>query len=75
MATKIKKIIVDKDACIGAATCIALAPQAFELNSDGIAVVKTTALDHTDQELIDAAKSCPTQAIKLVDENDNEVTA
>ncbi len=70
---KVKKITVDRNACTGAATCVVLAPQAFELDSEGVASVKATALSHTDEELIAAAISCPTQAIKLYDEQGNEI--
>lgn len=70
---KVAKVTVDKKACIGAATCVVLAPNAFELDSENIASLKTTALLHTDQELIDAAASCPTQAIKLFDANGAEI--
>jgi len=70
---KIIKIVVDKDSCIGAGTCVALADKAFVLNDDNVAEVLTTAMNHTDEELINAAKSCPTQAIKLLDANGKEV--
>ena len=70
---KVTKIEVDKDACIGAATCVALAGKAFQLNSKGIAEVLGSAFDQTDDELIDAAKSCPTQAIKLFDSEGKEI--
>ncbi len=70
---KVATVTVDKKACIGAATCVVLAPNAFELDSDNIASLKTTALTHTDQELINAAASCPTQAIKLFDASGIEI--
>lgn len=70
---KITKIVIDKDACIGAATCVALASKAFILNDDNVVELMDTAMEHTDEELIIAAKSCPTQAIKLLDASGNEV--
>lgn len=70
---KITKIVVDANACIGAATCVALASQAFQLTSQGIAEILPTAMNHTDEELIDAAKSCPTGAIKLIGQDGNEI--
>lgn len=70
---KITKIIVDSNACIGAATCVALANQAFQLNTQGIAEVLSTAFNHSDEELIDAAKSCPTAAIKLIGQDGKEI--
>lgn len=70
---KVDKIQIDKGACIGAATCGILAPQAFQLDKDGIASLLPTAMTHTDEELIQAAKSCPTQAIKLLDKDNNQI--
>ncbi|MBI2414525.1 ferredoxin [candidate division WWE3 bacterium] len=70
---KVYKVAIDKNACIGAATCVVIAPKAFVLDKDGVVEALSTVLDHTDEELIQAAKSCPTQAIKLLDENGNEI--
>lgn len=75
-------IKVDPDLCIGAASCVTIAPETFQLNDENKAVV----LDHstepngrvyervievTDDEkenIILAAQSCPTLAIFLFDE-------
>lgn len=70
--TKIK-IIIDKSACIGVASCVQIAGSVFQLASDGrVTLVKGDKLseysDTTLEKLIEAAKSCPTQAIKIVDE-------
>ena len=37
--SKIGKIVVDRDMCIGAGPCVALAPGTFELDNEGKAVV------------------------------------
>lgn len=71
-ARKITHIEVDRDLCIGAASCIALAPETFELDSEGKAIVKK--LDaHTQEEIIAAAESCPTKAISLYDESGKQI--
>lgn len=71
-AGKITRIEVDRDLCIGAASCIALAPETFELDGEGKAIVKK--LDaHTQEEIMAAAESCPTKAISLYDEDGNQV--
>ncbi len=70
---KIVKIIVDRDTCIGAAPCLVVAPNAFELDKFGKAVVKKEFLNHTDDELLIAAQSCPVQAILLFDENNKQI--
>ena len=71
---KIAKIIVDRKTCIGAATCVVLAPDAFELDEEGLSVVKPEALKVDLNTLLVAAQSCPTQAIRLVDEDGNTIS-
>ncbi len=70
---KIHKIVVDRKACIGAATCIVVAPDAFELDNTNIAVTKSNAHLMDDDTLLMAAQSCPTSAIILYDENGNQI--
>jgi ferredoxin len=70
---KIHKIVVVPKDCISAVTCVVVAPGAFEMNDDNIAVVKADALDVDDDTLFMAAQSCPTQAILLFDENDKQI--
>ncbi len=68
----IKRIVVNRDLCIGAASCIAVAPDVFEFDSENIAVVKPDAPMDDDMLLL-AAQSCPTNAIFLYDENGKQV--
>lgn len=62
---------IDRQRCIGAGNCIALAPTAFDwLNGE---LLKAGVLDPTsvdDEQLRQAALSCPTQAIVLEDVED-----
>ncbi len=69
---KIAKIVVKKDLCIGAATCIAIAGETFELDDENIAIVKDN-IGNTDEEILLAAQSCPTLAIYLYDEEGNQI--
>ena len=58
-----KKLIINKGACIGCGTCITLAPKTFKLADDGKAEVISQ--DGDDREAIEnAIDSCPVQAIK-----------
>lgn len=61
-----KKIIVDKDKCIGCGTCVAIAPKSFKLGDDGKAQPIDPSGDNetTIQEAVD---SCPVDAIELAD--------
>lgn len=69
---KIGKIIVDRNLCIGAASCIAVAPGVFELDSENKAVVYN-AQGADDETILLAAKSCPTRAILIFDENGKQI--
>ena len=69
---KIGKIYIDRDLCIGAASCTAVAPEVFELDKENKAVVKDkNAAD--DETLLLAAQACPTKAIILYDEEGNQI--
>ena len=70
--SKIAKIIVDRSLCIGAASCIAVAPGVFELDGENKAVVYNDK-GADDQTILLAAQSCPTQAILLFDEEGNQI--
>ncbi len=67
------KIHVDRDLCIGAATCIAIAPKTFVLDSEAKAIVLSTAEEDQDSMIIDAARGCPVAAIIIEDQNGNKV--
>lgn len=69
---KIGKIVVDRNLCIGAASCVAVAPGVFELDSENKAVVYNDKGADDDTILL-AAKSCPTQAILVFDEDGNQI--
>ena len=67
------KFWVDRDLCIGAATCIAIAPNTFLLDSDAKAIILDTTESDSDEEIIDAARGCPTAAIIVEDEKGNRI--
>jgi ferredoxin len=67
------KVWVDRDLCIGAATCVAIAPQTFVLDSEAKAIILKTVISDTDQNIIDAAKSCPVAAIIIEDDKANRI--
>lgn len=64
---RIAKIVVDRDLCIGAASCVALAGKVFQLDEHQKAVVVDPTAA-TDVDLLAAAQSCPVLAIALHDE-------
>jgi ferredoxin len=71
--TKIKQVIVDRNLCIGAASCVAIASKAFKLDEENKAVVQGSWTQEEEKTLIDAAKSCPVDAIVLIDETGKQI--
>lgn len=60
------KVKVVRGACIGAATCVAVSPQVFQLDSENKAVISEGATD-AEANILMAAQSCPTNAIVIID--------
>jgi ferredoxin len=56
-------INVDRDLCIGAAPCVAIAGNVFQLDEEGKAIIVGPSTDDTNTHL--AAEACPTRAIFL----------
>jgi ferredoxin len=80
------RIVVDPDLCIGAASCVTIAPDTFVMNTEN----KAEVLDHgvldaptyervvevTEEEkenIILGAQSCPTLAITIFDESGTQI--
>ena len=64
---KTVKIIVDRNLCIGAASCVAIGGATFAIDEENKAIVlNADAVD--DDTLLLAAQSCPTKAIFIYDE-------
>lgn len=61
------KVTIDRDLCIGAASCVALAAKTFELDGENKAIVLEGEGDPPDLVKL-AAESCPTKAIILFDD-------
>ncbi len=66
------QVEVNRDLCIGAATCVVLAPTVFELDTEGKAIVLDVS-SATEQEIMEAAESCPTGAIVIKDEQGKQL--
>lgn len=62
------KVTILRDICIGAASCMAVAPKAFSLDKEGKVITLST-LDKTAQKtLVEAAMSCPVNAIIITNQ-------
>jgi ferredoxin len=62
------RVEVDRDRCVGSGACEALAPEVFEVDDDGVLVVRRP--EPGDDELDDvreAVRACPTRALSVPD--------
>lgn len=67
------KVWIDRNLCIGAATCIAVAPHTFQLDNESKAIILETADQDTIETIIDSAKACPVAAIIIENEKGERV--
>lgn len=66
-------IKVDRNLCIGAASCVAVAPKTYALDNEAKAIFLNTAEEDSPETQMDAAKSCPVAAIIITDESGKQV--
>ncbi|MGI9038782.1 MAG: ferredoxin [Gemmatimonadota bacterium] len=65
-------ITVDRLLCVGFGDCIEEAPEAFEFDDEGIAILTNPA--EVDRErLLHACEICPVDAITIVDEDGRQI--
>ena len=83
------KIVVKRDLCIGAAPCVAVAPNTYVMDDENKAVIKKkhdegvrgeeastgdlTMTTDDEQTVIMSAEACPVMAIFLYDDDGNQV--
>lgn len=73
MSKKITKVFINRELCIGAASCLGVAPEAYELDEESIAVLKDDWKKLSDEVLLESARSCPTKAIYLFDQDRRQI--
>ena len=80
------KVKVNKDACIGCGACAAICDEVFEINDEGLSEVKVEEENKEKEEFVgvkeelqdevrDAADSCPTGAIEVEEGQEEEEKA
>jgi len=67
------KITINRDLCIGAGSCFAIASRTFKLNRENKANILLVNGDNLETIML-AAQSCPTKSITLIDnESGNQI--
>lgn len=81
------RVRVDEDLCIGAASCIAIDPETFQMNDENKAIVLDRTGEDTEEKyerwvevtqeeydrLLLGAQSCPTLAVFIYDEDGKQL--
>ena len=66
------KVKVDRELCIGVSSCVAIAPTVFKLDDENKAIVLApSSVDN--KTLMEAAESCPENAIIVEDDEGNQL--
>jgi len=66
------KVKIDRNLCIGIGNCVVFAPTVFKLDAENKAVVlDPSSVD--DKTLLEAAESCPQNAIIVEDDKGNQL--
>lgn len=66
-------VTVDRNLCIGAASCVAVAPKTFTLDNEAKAIILDTAAEELPETIMDSAKACPVLAIIIHDESGKQL--
>jgi ferredoxin len=68
------KVRVDRESCTGVQNCVAIAPEYFEMDNEGVArVIKADVLEKDEDLILDAAENCPVEAIILEDDEGDQI--
>lgn len=63
------KVKVNRDACIGCGACAAICDTVFEIDDEGLSVLKKEEVEEDEkQAVVDSLESCPTGAIETEEE-------
>jgi ferredoxin len=68
----IRRIVVDRAKCIGARSCVAVAPGVFQMDDQNLAYVVDPDSEDEDTIML-AAQSCPVLAVLIYDENGKQI--
>jgi len=66
------RVKVDRELCIGVSNCVAIAPTVFQLDNENKAVVIDPASADA-QTILEAAESCPEDAIIIEDDEGHQL--
>ena len=66
-------IRIDREKCIASANCVQVGAETFELDNDGIVTFREEEEHIERDELIEACKVCPLEALIALDKDGNKL--
>ncbi len=60
---------IDREKCIASANCVQVGAEVFELDSEGIVTFRDEEESIPEDELIEACKVCPVEALIAIDKD------
>lgn len=67
------RIEVVTDECMSSGKCVHDLPSVFAFDDDELALVRADAEQLSDEQLIQAARNCPSQALQVFDETGTRI--
>jgi ferredoxin len=67
------RIEINTDDCMSSGKCVADYPDAFDFDDEELAVLKNDGSALTDEQMLRAARNCPSRALLLFDDDGNQV--
>lgn len=68
-----KKVVINKDKCLGCGMCVGIESDVFDFDDDGLAKANNDNINDDNKENVNnAIDSCPVAAIEVVDDNNKE---
>jgi len=66
------RIVVDREKCQGIGACVGAAPDVFEIDAEGKAIVIDSEASDVDTVIL-AAEACPLEAITVFDDDGEQI--
>ena len=67
------RITIDVDECMSSGKCVADYPDGFEFDDDELAALVDGGAALSDDEMVRAARNCPSRALSVFDDNGDVV--
>jgi ferredoxin len=67
------RIEINIDDCMSSGKCVADYPDTFDFDDEELATIRPDAAPLTDEQMLRAARNCPSRALQLFDDEGNQI--